>query len=364
MRVVVAPDKFAGTLTAGEAADAIASGWARHASADELVRVPMSDGGPGFIDALHAALGGALVAVTVPDPYAAATPAAVLLVGRTGYVESAQAIGLHLTPPNDRDATRASTVGLGELLRAAVDAGAARVVVGLGGSGTNDGGAGLLAALGATAEGGTLDGGPAGLAGVRSVDLEPARRLLGGVELVLASDVDNELLGIVGATKTFGPQKGLSEEQLLTVDGWLQGFAEATDRKAASQKGAGAAGGAGFALRLLGAIHRPGVEVVAEAVGLAEHLRGADLAITGEGSFDFSSRAGKVPYGVAQAAAERLAACIVLAGRVGIGARETRAIGIESAYSMVELFGEERALGAPAATLADLAARVARTWSR
>ena len=202
----------------------------------------MSDGGPGFVDVLHAALGGSLCAATVPDPYGEPVPATILRVGETAYVESAQAVGLHLTAPAERRPAVASSRGLGELIRAAIADGARTVVVGAGGSGTNDGGAGLLAALGATAEGGVLDRGPDGLEGLGRVDLAPARAATAGVDLVLASDVDNQLLGLVGATKTFGPQKGLTDEQLLVVDGQLQHFAELVDRKVAAQKGAGAAG--------------------------------------------------------------------------------------------------------------------------
>jgi glycerate kinase len=363
MRVVLAPDKFAGTLSAVEAAAAMTAGWSRRAPADELVQVPMSDGGPGFVDVLHAALGGELQAVTVPGPYGAPTPATILRVGGTAYVESAQAVGLHLTPPEERDPEHATTRGLGELLLHAVDSGAERVVVGLGGSATNDGGAGMLAALGATAVGGRLDAGPAGLAGLESVDPAPALARLGDAEVVVASDVDNPLLGITGATKTYGPQKGLPEDRLVTVDGWLQRYAELTDRRLAAQKGTGAAGGLGFALLLLGAVRRPGVQLVAEAVGLGERLEGADLVVTGEGAFDFSSRSGKVPYGVAEIAAQHLVPCVALAGRVLVGSREMRALGVESAYAMVDLVGEERSLGAPAEALAELAARTARTWS-
>jgi glycerate kinase len=185
-----------------------------------------------------------------------------------------------------------------------------------------------------------------------------------GVELVVASDVDNPLLGITGATKTFGPQKGLPEERLVVVDGWLQRFAERTDRKLAAAHGSGAAGGLGFALALLGGVRRPGIALVAKATGLPEKLRGADLVLTGEGAFDFSSRSGKVPYGVAELAATHLVPCVALAGRVLVGAREMRAMGVESAYAMVELVGEQRSLAEPAAALADLAERVARTWSR
>ena len=356
MRAVIAPDKFAGTLTAVEAADAIADGWRRTAPNDELVMVPMSDGGPGFVDVMHAVLGGELLATTVRGAYDDPTPATLLNVGDTVYVEAAQAVGLHLT--TRRDPMHATSAGVGEMIRQAEAAGARRIVVGLGGSATNDGGAGLLHALGATADV-PLDQGPAGLEGLTRITV-PAP----WSNIDVATDVDNMLLGLVGATKTFGPQKGLTEEQLLVVDGRLQKLAELTDRKLANEKGAGAAGGLGFALMLLGATRQSGVELVAEAVDLPTRCHRADLVITGEGAFDFSSRAGKVPYGVAQVAIEALAPCIVLAGRVQIGARETRAIGVESSYSLTELVGEDRALQQPREALAELAARVARTWSR
>ena len=364
MRVVVAPDKFAGTLTAVEAADAIATGWQRRVPADALVVAPMSDGGPGFVDVLHAALGGELRLLSVSGPYGDPTPVTVLVVDDTAYIESAQAIGLHLSAADARRPEIAASTGVGEAIRAAIDEGARRVVVGLGGSGTNDAGAGMLAGLGARTDAGSLTGGAAGLAAVTSLDLEPARRLCDGVEIVVATDVENPLLGIVGATKTFGPQKGVAEERLVTVDSWLQHFAELADRKLADSKGAGAAGGLGYALYLLGGRRTPGVEVVADAIGLPGLLVGADLVVTGEGEFDVTSRSGKVPFGVASLAAEALVPCVVLAGRVSIGAREMRAIGVESGYSLVEVVGEERALAEPAAALADLAERIARTWSR
>lgn len=363
MRIVVAPDKFAGTLSAPEAARAIADGWRRRAPQDDLVLVPMSDGGPGFVDVVHQVRGGELLATTVTDPYGVPTPATILLADGSAWVESAHAIGLALRGPGDRDATRATSRGLGELILAALEAGARRIVVGLGGSGTNDGGAGLLAALGARADV-PLDAGPAALAGIGRIDLAPVHERLAGVEVVAASDVDTTLLGIVGATKTFGPQKGLTEEQLLTVDGQLQAYAEVADRKLADAKGAGAAGGAGYALMLAGATRTPGVSLVAGAVRLAGHLASADLVVTGEGAFDFSSRSGKVPYGVAELATDALIPCIALAGQVLVGSREMRALGVESAYSVAELIGEERAFAAPYDALADLAERVARTWSR
>jgi glycerate kinase len=355
MRVLVAPDKFAGTLTAVEAAEAIAAGWRRQAPDDELDLAPMSDGGPGFVDVLHNSLGGSLEPVVVSGPFGDPVPATILLDGDTAYVESAQACGLALSGTDRPE--QASTYGVGELVAAARDAGAKRVVVGLGGSGTTDGGAGLLAALGATADR-PLDQGVAALTGIGRIDLPDA-----GVELVAASDVENPLTGLFGAAKTFGPQKGIPEERLPAVDAVLEELAAAAGRRTALEKGAGAAGGLGFALLLLGATRTSGLDLVASAVRLAERARACDLVLTGEGAFDFSSRAGKVPYGVATIAAAALRPCVALAGQVLVGAREMRALGIESAYSLFETVGEERAFAEPAASLADLAARVARTWS-
>ena len=356
MRILIAPDKFAGTLTAVEAADAIAAGWRRRAPDDEIDLAPMADGGPGFVDVLHAALGGELLAVTVRGPHGEPTPATVLLHHRTAYVEAAQACGLQLT--GGEGAESATTYGVGELLLAAIDAGATRIVVGLGGSGTNDGGAGLLAAVGATADR-PLDAGAAGLAGIRHVEL-PAF----DIDLVAATDVDNPLTGLFGATKVFGPQKGIAEDRLPVLDGRLEELAAATDRRVALEKGAGAAGGLGFALLLLGATRQPGIELVAHALRLPERARAADLVVTGEGAFDYSSRGGKVPYGVAEVAGAALRPCVVLAGQVHVGSREMRALGVESAYSLVDVVGEDRAFADPAGALSDLAERVARTWSR
>ncbi len=367
MRVLVAPDSFGGTLSAPEAARAIVAGWHDHAPDDELTTAPMADGGPGFVDVLHEALGGDLQMQTVSGPLGDAVPLAWLLVEETAYVESAQACGLHLT--ERREPLLATTVGVGEAITAAVDAGARRIVVGMGGSATNDGGAGMLAALGATADV-PLDGGPAGLAGITSADIGPARERLAGVELVIASDVDSTLLGMFGATKTIGPQKGLTDEQIITVDGILDQLVVATcgstpsERRIADASGAGAAGGLGFGLMLLGGGFTSGIDLVAESVGLSQLAGQHDLVVTGEGRYDFSSRAGKVVFGVAAAAARGARPCIVLAGQVEVGSREMRAMGVESAYAMADVVGLDRSMADPHAALAQLAARVARTWSR
>jgi glycerate 2-kinase len=363
MRVLIAPDKFAGTLTAVEAAEAMAEGWRRRDPGAELFVAPMADGGPGFIDVLSAIVDGSLLSVTVRGPLGVEVPATVLMSGETAYVESAQACGLHLVEPAERRPEDASTYGVGQLVAAAVDGGARRVIVGLGGSGTNDGGAGLLAALGAT-PGDTLTRGATGLAELESVDLKPARDRLAGAQLVGASDVQNPLLGLRGATNVFGTQKGLTDDRKPVVDGWLERFAEAADRRTADAKGAGAAGGLGYGLLLLGAELVSGIDMVAAMTRLPDRAREVDLVLTGEGAFDFQSRDGKVVSGVAKVANDALRPCVVLAGRVQIGSREMRTMGVESAYALVDVVGEERAFADPRGSLAAVAERVARTWAR
>ncbi len=360
MRVLIAPDKFAGTLTAVAAAEAIAAGWQRQAPGDDLDLCPMADGGPGFVDVLHASQGGELLAVTVRGPHGGDVPATILRIHETAYLESAQACGLELCRTGDVES--AGTAGVGDLVAHALASGATQIVVGLGGSGTNDGGAGMLAALGARADV-PLDQGVAGLRGITRLELGIVQERLDGVRVVMASDVDIALTGLFGATKTFGPQKGIVEERMPAVDGILEEFASVAGRRPALTKGAGAAGGLGYALLLLGAVRTPGVELVARTVGLEARARRADLVVTGEGAFDFSSRSGKVPYGVAQTAAQVLRPCIALAGQVMVGSREMRALGIESAYAVTDLVGERASFADPAGSLAALAERTARTWS-
>jgi glycerate 2-kinase len=363
VRVLVAPSAFSGTLTAVQAAEAIAVGWQRRAPRDEVVQVPMSDGGTGFVVAMHACLGGDLIAVPVHDQYGAAVPGVVLVVGDTAYIEASQACGLYLS--DRRDGEHASSFGVGELLRAAVEAGAGRVVVGVGDTGANDAGAGLLAALGTmSSPAEALLGGPRSLEQLETVDLSAALHRCAGVEIVVASDVDIPLLGLRGTTNAHGERRGIADDRRVHVDAQLARLADATDRRLAAAKGAGAGGGIGFALMLLGGTPVDGVELVTSLLGLPELARRADLVVTGEGSFDFSSRSGKVPYGVAVVAGAAIRPCIALAGEVLVGSREMRALGVESAYSVVDLVGREAALSDPAESLSALAERVARSWSR
>ena len=388
MRVVIAPDKFAGTLTAVEAAQALAAGWRRTSPDDELVCVPIADGGPGFVDVVHAARGGRLLSLTVTGPLGEPTPATVLLVRGesvgageasgpvTAYIESAQAAGLHLVPLGRRDPGITTTYGVGELIAAAIDEGAARIVVGLGGSATNDGGAGLLGALGATATRNgqpahdVLSSGGAGLTTLDSVDLTPARRRVDEIELIAATDVDNPLLGIRGASAGFGPQKGADHAKAIELDGSLAHFSALIGRgpdgrDPAVALGAGAAGGMGYALLCLGAARAAGIETVLTAIGLDRQIASCDLVITGEGSFDWQSLRGKAVTGVAATATQYARPCIVLAGRVGVGRREYAAAGVSAAFSVEENEGSlEVAIARPVEGLEALAQRVARTWGR
>ena len=393
MRVLIAPDCFTGTLTAAQAAGAIADGWARHAPDDELALCPLSDGGPGFVDTLHESLGarGRLEALTVTGPLGEPVPATILVVddgARTAYIETAQACGLHLVPADRRDPTVTTTTGVGELLEAAVATGAGRIVLGLGGSGTNDGGAGMLAALGAGPPE-LLGRGGGALADLPSdalTELPAVRQRLAGVRLVAASDVDVPLLGFHGASAGFAAQKGATPEQAQALEAALGRFAQVAQeslgvlaggdlltsgsvrgqgRRLPSTPGAGAAGGLGFGLLLLGAERVGGASAVLDAVGFDRRLDGTDLVVTGEGKFDWQSLRGKVVSAVAERALAVGVPTIVIAGQVDAGRRESLAIGIESSYAVAESDAQvEAALADPAGTLAARARRVARTWSR
>jgi glycerate 2-kinase len=370
--VVVAPDSFGGTLTAVEAAEAIRAGWQQVAPDDELVLLPMSDGGPGFVDVLSTVLDGQTVPVPTTDPLGRPTVGAVLVVGDTAYVESAQACGLHLLTAAERDPLTATTYGLGALLAAAVEYGAGTLVVGLGGSATNDAGMGMLTALGLTPRDATGAALPYG--GLALADLD---RLEGDAQLrtatvVAATDVDNPLCGPHGASAVFGPQKGLKPEDLDRLDAALARWAEVAERDVPGAPaglidlpGAGAAGGLGAALLALGGTRQSGGEMIFAAVDLPGALAQADLVLTGEGSFDFQSVRGKVAGGIAKAAAEHGVPCLVLAGQVSMGRQEMAAAGVEAAYSVAEHAGSvDDALSRAGELLTELAAKVAREWSR
>jgi glycerate kinase len=384
VRVLIAPDSFTGTLTATQAAEAIAAGWRRRAPHDQLGVLPLSDGGPGFLDVLGRVLDGRTVSVAVSDPLGRPVPAAVLVVEqggeRTAYLEAAQACGLHLLTPEERDPTRTTTLGVGQLLEAALAQDVRRIVVGVGGSGTNDAGAGMLAALDA---GDPAVLGRGGLALAHAPDhalagLAAVRERLSGVRLVAATDVASPLLGLKGASAVFAEAKGATPEQAQQLEAALGRFTEVVrqalpvrtellsgeDRRLDRQPGAGAGGGLGYGLLLLGAEALPGVDTVLETVGFDHVLRGAQLLVTGEGSFDADSLHETVVSRAAEAALAHPVPTVVLAGQVHVGRRETMALGVTGSYAVADRPEDvPQALADPVGTLTERARRLAGTWS-
>jgi glycerate kinase len=371
MRVLICPDKFAGTLSAPEVAEAIAAGWRAEAPGDTLRCLPLADGGPGLLDALSVALDGSRITVETCDPLGRPVDGEILRVGDTAYLESAQACGLQLLSENERDPLRTTSFGLGRLITAAIESGATTVVVGLGGSATNDGGAGMLTALGVTpldAAGRALPYGGGALTACAGVTGMPRLRQ---VSLIAATDVDNPLCGIYGASAIFGPQKGAGDNDVQVLDHALAQYAAALiaglpgcPPELAQLPGAGAAGGIGAALFAIGARRESGAGLVSRAVGLDAALDDCDLVITGEGSFDHQSLRGKLVSGVAQAAAERGVPCTVMAGQVAVARREAAVAGIDRTYSLAEWFGSvARAMEEPAEGLRGLGAKLARRYA-
>lgn len=325
MRVVIAPDAFKESLTAPAVAEAIASGIRKAFSGIQLELVPMADGGPGTVRALVEAAGGEYRTATVEGPMGERVNARFGLKGggEAAVVEMAAAAGLELVPADQRDPLCATTFGVGELLLAAADSGARYIVLGIGGSATNDGGAGLAQALGfrlLDAEGRDL---PRGGGALRALDriLPPDRPPLERVRIDVACDVSNPLTGPEGASAVFGPQKGATPELVEVLDRGLSRLAAVVRRDLGIEMetvpGAGAAGGLGGGLvAFANASLKRGVELVAQAAGLERRLRGADLCITGEGSIDAQSRFGKTVSGVARIAKELGVPVLVLAGSV------------------------------------------------
>ncbi|MGZ8582277.1 MAG: glycerate kinase family protein [Actinomycetota bacterium] len=351
MRILVAPDKFRGTLTARQAAEAFATGWRRERPDDDLELVPMADGGEGTMDALVESLGGRVEATTVTGPMGDPVDAAFGLVpsrgGTLGVVEMARASGLALLDEDRRDPLRTTTRGTGELMARAIDAGADRLVVCIGGSATNDGGVGMASALGGRfldASGNPIADGGEALVTLARIDLSRMHPSLARVHVTGACDVDNPLTGPSGASAVYGPQKGASADDVAVLDRALGHLAAVVERDLAiglrDESGAGAAGGLGFGLMAFcGARLHPGVEVVMDAVGLVERITAADLVITGEGSLDEQSLHGKTPAGVLTACRLAEVPAAIVCGRATI---EVPGVPI---MSLVDRVGERVALG-------------------
>ena len=370
MRVVVAPDKFKGSLTAPEVAAAVARGLLAFRPDAEVVELPVADGGDGTVDAAIAA-GWEGVEVEATGPTGAPVLATYAVRGRDAVVELADVVGLRRLPSTGPDPLGASTYGLGTVLRRALERGARRIVLGVGGSASTDGGAGMLQALGVR----LLDaadvelrrgGGP--LRDLATVDLTGLNPRLQGVDVIIASDVDNPLLGPDGAATIYGPQKGASAAGVRDLEVGLTRLArvvaEETGRDCADVPGAGAAGGTSFgAMAVLGARLKPGVALLLDLVGFADVVHGAALVVTGEGSLDEQSLRGKVPVGVARAAGWHGVPVVAVTGRCSVGQDQLEAVGIRAAYALSDLQGDPvQSMEQAAPLLERLAARVGKEW--
>lgn len=364
-RYLCAPDSFKESLTAMEAARAMAQGI-ENADHDAEVRcLPMADGGEGTARALVDATGGSMRAVPVHDPLGRPVEGhfGLLADGTTAVVETAEASGLALLEAKERNPLIASSYGTGELILAAVRSGAKRIIVGLGGSATNDAGAGLLQALGVRLldkNGNDLAHGGAALANLTTIDISTMDPALKNVAITAACDVTNPLTGPTGASAVFGPQKGASKDDVATLDAALAHFAQVIDSQLGvavnDVPGAGAAGGIGAALKgFLNAEFRPGIAIVIEQSGLDAAAQWADVVFTGEGSIDFQTKFGKTPAGVAETAKRHGKPVIAVAGHIGTGIDELHEVGIDA------VFGIAPGAASLSELLADAAANVTRT---
>jgi glycerate kinase len=389
-RVVVAPDKFKGSLSATDVAVRVAAGLTLAGFGGEIVPVPVADGGDGTVAAAVSA-GYRRVDVRVRGPVGEAVTASFALLDGTAVIEAAQACGLTLLPPGELAPLTATSHGVGELILAATAMGAKRIVLGVGGVATTDGGAGLIQALGAQLadeSGRPLAAGGAALNQLATLDLSGLREE-SGVEFWLASDVDNPLLGPSGAAAVYGPQKGASDEDVRLLETGLARWADLAEAAVASRRGgsdsrsdsgplspqrvtdepgAGAAGGLGFAaLRFLGARMRPGIELLLELASFDERLDGARLVITGEGSLDAQTLHGKAPVGVARAAAAHTppVPVVAVAGRCTLSPGELRAAGISAAYAVTDIEPDlDRCIANAGPLVERLAEHVAADWLR
>jgi glycerate kinase len=355
MRIVIAPDKFKGSLSAPDVARHLDAGLQSATGHNlDILRIPVADGGEGTLDA---AVGSGFTrrSALVSGPTGQPLRAEFAVRGREAVIEMAAASGLAVLPgsaggaaPDSASAKGATSLGTGELIRAALDAGCRQIILGVGGSANTDGGAGVLQGLGARlldADGRELPPGGAALARLAWIDFSGFDSRLDDARFVLASDVDNPLLGTEGAPAIFGPQKGATPEDVATLDAALQHFvnvlaAEIGPRalRAADSPGAGAAGGVGYAaIAVLAATRRPGIDVVLELTGLADRLAGADLVITGEGSLDEQSLLGKTPMGVARAAARAGVPVVAVCGRTTLTPSQQKDSGFRQVYPLTSL---------------------------
>jgi len=349
MKIVIAPDSYKESLTALEVATEIEAGFREIFPDAQYRTIPLADGGEGTVAALVAATGGQLVPLEVTGPLGAPVQAFYGLSGdgNSAIVEMAAASGLALVPPGLRDPLATTSYGTGELIKAALDAGARHLIVGIGGSATNDGGAGMLQALGVKLQdrvGGEIGFGGGGLANLECIKVSGLDPRLKGCRVEVACDVDNPMTGPKGASAVFGPQKGATPQMVVLLDENLARYARVIGRdlgvQVDSAPGAGAAGGMGAALlAFLGAELRPGIEIVMEAVGLEGSIRDADLVITGEGRIDSQTVHGKTPIGVARLAKRHGKPVLGIAGCLSTDVGVVYEHGIDAVFSVISRAG-------------------------
>ncbi|MDO4888988.1 MAG: glycerate kinase [Actinomycetaceae bacterium] len=367
MKIVCAPDSFKESMSAAEAAAALAEGIHRVIPGAQCVEVPMADGGEGFTESLADALGARRIDVPLRNAIGEDAVGTIAVAGERAILEIAQAVGLGMVLPQRRRIREMTSFGVGQLIAAALDAGAREFLIGLGGSGTNDGGAGMLRALGVRfldADGCELDGSPQSLTRLETIDRSGLDARLSEAVFKIACDVDNPLLGELGASAIYGPQKGASPEDVEFLDGALARLAEvAGDSDGfALLEGAGAAGGLGYAMcAFLGGTLQSGVDLVVETVGLADAVAGADFVFTGEGAMDRQTLMGKTLSGVARVAGPAGVPIVAFAGKLGEGVEDLYDHGFVALVpivSGVSTLGE--ALAGGRANLADAAERATR----
>ncbi len=372
MHVLVAPDKFKGSLSAAEVAGHLDAGLTSAAPSARVTLLPVADGGEGTLDAVVGA-GFRRIPVRVSGPTGEPIESAIAIRGRTAVVEMAAASGLSVLPGGRPAPLQASSLGTGELVRAALDLGCTEIVLGIGGSACTDGGAGLLVALGARLLGTHDELVPCGaaLGELERVDLRGLDPRLAGTSFVLASDVDNPLLGETGAAAVYAPQKGASEGEVRLLERGLRCWVHALTRalgpaasSAAAAPGAGAAGGVGYAaLAILAATRRSGIDVVLGLTGFATHVHDADLVITGEGSLDHQTLHGKVPVGVASAARRAGVPAVAAAGQSVLSPGDLARAGLRAAYLLTDIEPDtRRCIERPGPLLQRLGARIAHDW--
>jgi glycerate kinase len=374
MHVVVAPDKFKGSLTASEVAERVTAGIATVAPNIPVVQVPVADGGDGTVAAVAAA-GYVAVPVRADGPTGAPVDTAFAVRDAVAVVELADVSGLRLLPPDRLAPLHASSYGTGQVIRAALERGCHTIVLGIGGAASTDGGAGMLQALGARlldAAGNELPRGGAALARLDRLDLDGLDPRLAETEVVLASDVDNPLLGPHGAAAVYGPQKGARPDDVALLDAALTRWADLVETAIRhlgtpplrDQAGAGAAGGVGFAaIAVLRAAQRSGIDLVLDLVRFTDHLAGAGLVVTGEGSLDEQTLHGKAPAGVAAAAAAAGVPVVTVSGRLALTDHDLHAAGIQRAYALTHLEPDtQRCIREAGPLLEQLARQLARDW--